>query len=281
MNTPTLTELAILFILLFAVFRALEMSLPRERRTPFLRRGLLTDLSYWLFNPFVAEIAINFVMLAVLATFAFVTYGRVDKPEILAGFGPLSRLPVPIQTVLMLILADFIGYWMHRLFHGRRLWCFHAIHHSSKTLDWISAARAHPLNELAGRTASMLPLLALGFQVEAAAVIAPLITLYALFLHANVDWDWGRLRTVIASPRFHRWHHTSEAEGRDKNFATLFPVWDILFGTYYMPKARIPERFGTDTPVPEGLFAQLAFPFRRTQGFKFPNGPAADELKGR
>jgi sterol desaturase/sphingolipid hydroxylase (fatty acid hydroxylase superfamily) len=39
-------------------------------------------------------------------------------------------------------------------------------------------------------------------------------------------------RSVIASPRFHRWHHTGEAEARDKNFAGLLPLCDILFGTY-------------------------------------------------
>jgi sterol desaturase/sphingolipid hydroxylase (fatty acid hydroxylase superfamily) len=66
------------------------------------------------------------------------------------------------------------------------------------------------------------------------------------------------------SPRFHRWHHTDETEARDKNFAGLLPLWDILFGTYYMPKGRRPFHFGTSTPVPAGLFGQLAFPFRRT-----------------
>jgi sterol desaturase/sphingolipid hydroxylase (fatty acid hydroxylase superfamily) len=40
-------------------------------------------------------------------------------------------------------------------------------------------------------------------------------------------------------------------------------VFDIVFGTYYMPTGRLPERFGTDTPVPNGLLAQLVYPFRR------------------
>jgi Fatty acid hydroxylase superfamily len=65
--------------------------------------------------------------------------------------------------------------------------------------------------------------------------VAPPITLFAILFHANVDWDWGPPRSVIAAPRFHRWHHTGEAEARDKNFAGLLPLWDILFGTYYMP----------------------------------------------
>jgi sterol desaturase/sphingolipid hydroxylase (fatty acid hydroxylase superfamily) len=67
---------------------------------------------------------------------------------------------------------------------------------------------------------------------------------------------------LIASPRFHRWHHTDESEARDKNFAGLLPAWDILFGTYYMPADRRPTSFGTVTPVPDGLLGQLTFPFR-------------------
>jgi sterol desaturase/sphingolipid hydroxylase (fatty acid hydroxylase superfamily) len=76
--------------------------------------------------------------------------------------------------------------------------------------------------------------------------------------------DWGPFRTVVASPRFHRWHHTDETAARDKNFAGLLPMWDILFGTYYMPKDERPTSFGTATPVPAGLAGQMVFPFRKS-----------------
>jgi sterol desaturase/sphingolipid hydroxylase (fatty acid hydroxylase superfamily) len=263
MDVPTLPGLLFGFFLLFGVFRLLELRLPREQRTPLWRKGLLTDLSYWIFTPYVTNVAVGIVVLGPVALFAFVAYGRIEEREILAGFGPLATLPYWLQALLMLIVADFAGYWMHRLFHGRRLWRFHAVHHSSETLDWLSSVRGHPINELLGRIATTIPLLALGFAPAAALWVAPVFALFAILLHANLDWDWGRFRSVIASPRFHRWHHTTEAEARDKNFAGLFPIWDILFGTYYMPAGRRPERFGTDTPVPDGLMAQLAFPFRK------------------
>lgn len=92
--------------------------------------------------------------------------------------------------------------------------------------------------------------------------VAPLITLFAILFHANVDWDWDPPRSVIASPRFHRGHHTGEAKARAKNFAGLLPLWDILFGTYYMPKDRVPTQFRTETQVPPELIGQLLFPFR-------------------
>lgn len=261
-----LAALPVVFLLLFVIFRTLELRLPKDRRTPLRRRGIWTDLSYWLFNPVVAEHVVGAVSLILVVVFALFVYGRVDRLQILSGFGPASRLPLAVQAICMLVLTDFIGYWVHRLFHGRRLWRFHAVHHSSQTLDWLSAARAHPVNEIASRLAIMFPLLALGFSLKAAAWIGPFIGFFGLLLHANLDWDWGPFRTVLASPRFHRWHHTSEEEGLNQNFAALFPVWDILFGTYYMPQDRCAEHFGTTTPVPDGLIAQLAFPFRRTSG---------------
>ena len=62
----------------------------------------------------------------------------------------------------------------------------------------------------------------------------------------------------------HRWHHTSEDEGLDRNFSGLFPLIDVLFGTFYMPKDRLPERFGLkNEDVPAGFWGQLAYPFRR------------------
>jgi sterol desaturase/sphingolipid hydroxylase (fatty acid hydroxylase superfamily) len=70
---------------------------------------------------------------------------------------------------------------------------------------------------------------------------------------------------VIASPVFHRWHHTAEDEGLDKNFAGLFPTFDALFGTLYLPRDRQPQVFGVkNEAVPETLLAQLAYPFRRS-----------------
>jgi sterol desaturase/sphingolipid hydroxylase (fatty acid hydroxylase superfamily) len=263
MNAPTLGGIAIAFVVLAVVSRLMDWRRPKARRVPLWRPGLVTDLSYWTVLPFVNHYLVGGVALLALAVFALITYGRIDQAQILAGFGPLSRLPIAVQAILMLLLSDFIGYWMHRGFHGRRLWPIHAIHHSSRSLDWLSATRVHPIGEIIGRLAIMLPLLAMGFAPMAVAWVAPVIGVFGLLLHANLDWDWGPLRTVIASPRFHRWHHTSEADALDKNFAGLFPVWDIVFGTYFMPRDRVPERFGTDTPVPDGLFAQMMFPFRR------------------
>ncbi len=174
-----------------------------------------------------------------------------------------SALPLVVQVPVILLLADLLAYGTHRLFHGRRLWAFHAVHHSSTTVDWLSSVRLHPVNDAVARVVQVLPLYWMGFDGRALAAFVPFLTFYALVLHANVGWSYGPLRFVIASPVFHRWHHTTEAEGLDKNFAGLFPFIDLAFGTFYMPVGRQPERFGVSgAPLPTTLLGQLLHPFR-------------------
>ncbi|MGL5115372.1 MAG: sterol desaturase family protein [Beijerinckiaceae bacterium] len=260
---PSLWQILVGFAALFLLFRIVELLQPKEKRAPFPRRGLLVDFSYWLFTPLVTRTVTRVCVAIVLIPLAYLLYGRVDRELIVNGFGPASRLPLWVQALAILLISDFVGYWMHRWFHGRAMWRFHAIHHSSTELDWLSSVRLHPVNDVLMRVAATIPVVAMGFAPVAIVGLLPLLTFMAILIHANVDWDWGPFRSVIASPRFHRWHHTDETAARDKNFAGMFPVWDILFGTYYMPAANRPRTFGTTTPVPESLLGQLLFPFRK------------------
>jgi sterol desaturase/sphingolipid hydroxylase (fatty acid hydroxylase superfamily) len=52
---------------------------------------------------------------------------------------------------------------------------------------------------------------------------------------------------VIATPVFHRWHHTAAERGGEKNFAATFPVLDLIFGTFHMPAGEKPD--GTASPI--------------------------------
>jgi sterol desaturase/sphingolipid hydroxylase (fatty acid hydroxylase superfamily) len=219
------------------------------------RRERKTDLLYWFFTPVVTK-SITAIALGVI----FVLSGASPMRETW-----FTSLPAGLQFVLVLVAADLLGYASHRLFHGRVLWRFHAIHHSAAEphgLDWLAATRLHPLNEIGQRLLQVLPLYLLGFRGDVVAGAVPFLSLYAIFLHADVSWDFGPLRYVIASPRFHRWHHALDDEAIDRNFAGLFPWIDLAFGTFHMPCGRQPARFGVREPVPAGLLAQLTFPFR-------------------
>ena len=249
-------------LLLGLVFYFIERVMGARRRPGFFRPGMLTDTAYF-FTIELFKQASRFLLIApfIVLVVAGVTTGEAAKAGLYRGFGPVAAQPVWLQAIEIYLLADFLGYWLHRLFHTGAWWPFHAVHHSSEHLDWLSSVRVHPVNEAVNNLAPVVPLLFLGFDPTVTAGVAGFLTFYAIFLHADVDWDFGPLRSVIATPVFHRWHHSKDPQAIDKNFAGLLPVWDILFGTYYMPRDRMPCDFGVPEKVPTGYFGQLWHPF--------------------
>jgi sterol desaturase/sphingolipid hydroxylase (fatty acid hydroxylase superfamily) len=243
-------RLALSLLLLALLFR------PIERRGPGIwRRERRTDVFWWFLTPLFSRLATG---AAVVVVFAFGV--TLQRP---LGAPWFRHQPLVVQWLEVLVGGDLIAYWSHRAFHQRLLWRIHAVHHSSEELDWLAAARVHPLNEILSRTLQIVPFVLLGMDPRVLAGFVPLLTLYAIFLHADVGWDFGPLRYLIASPRFHRWHHTREAEGLDRNFAGLFPWIDWLFGTLHLPEGREPAVFGVREGVPAGLWGQLAYPFTK------------------
>ena len=260
---------ALLFSVAFllALFWVVEHGFGNKRNRPWRRPRMLVDLGLYVFDAVVTK-PINLIVISVAAVALLVPAGVISWEALKAGqyqgFGPLSRLPGWAQFACAFLLGDFLLYWIHRWFHGRTLWRFHAVHHSSEQLDWLSSVRGHPVNDIVANALLFFPFLLLGFGPGAAASAGPVIGVFALLGHADVDWDWGPFRHVIASPVYHRWHHSKDPAAIDKNFASFLPLWDILFGTHYMPTDRKPQDFGIHEPVEHTIVGLLKHPFKPT-----------------
>jgi sterol desaturase/sphingolipid hydroxylase (fatty acid hydroxylase superfamily) len=253
-------KLVAALLIVGAAFHLLERRFPSVRGQRLFRRGFRTDVVYWFVTPVVVG--------GVLELFAtgFLALAIYLNAEGIAAYSPgvfygMSEQPIALQIVLGLVLGDLVNYLQHRLFHFRTLWPFHAVHHSSRELDWLSAVRLHPLNNLGARGAQAMFLFLMGFDPEVTAACIPIIYLYAVFLHSNCRFDFGPLRYLLGSPVYHRWHHTVESCGGQKNFATMFPFWDLLFGTFYMPRGIQPDGFGQDVEMGEDFIEQCLDPF--------------------
>lgn len=261
---PSLVKIIAALLILTAVFSVIEWLFTANRGQPRWQPDIKTDICYWFFTPLLSG---PLTKLCVGLTLVLVLQARPEnlKAIIYTRETWATRLPDGLEALLLVFIGDFIGYWTHRWFHSKRLWKFHAVHHSSRMLDWLSSVRVHPVNEIIPRCISVGTLVILGFSPLAVAAYVPFLTFYALMLHANVNWTFGLLGKYIASPVFHRWHHTSQEEGLDKNFAGLFSFIDRMFGTYYMPEGKLPEKFGLyNENIPDTLWGQLAYPFKRT-----------------
>jgi sterol desaturase/sphingolipid hydroxylase (fatty acid hydroxylase superfamily) len=259
-----MTQIVAMFIALAGLcvlLYGLEYLFPAMREQPLWRNDSKTDALYLIFTPLVTRSISKAVALAGVVLALHVS-GHTDVRRMGEGFGPVIRQPLWLVLAEMFLLGDLLGYWLHRAFHGRILWKFHAVHHSSTQLDWLSSVRVHPVNDIVVKLVQAMVLAGLGFPLKALAGYVPFLMFYAMLLHANVGWSLGPLRYVIASPVFHRWHHTTEEQGLSKNFAPLFPFIDLAFGTFHMPRGERPRYLGTmGTRVPDGFVGQLVFPF--------------------
>jgi sterol desaturase/sphingolipid hydroxylase (fatty acid hydroxylase superfamily) len=208
----------------------------------------------------------------VLATFAILGVNVVLFPAVwlaadqlkkfyaLAGIPSIptevwSGVPVLVLIPLAVIAHDFANYWNHRALHLPWLWPVHAIHHSDPDVTGATAFRIHIIEKLVMLTSYVVLLSWLGLPDNAIGLGAVFVVLYQIYVHINVDWGHGPFHLLLASPRFHRWHHADVPGAHGKNLANIFSLWDWLFGTYYCP-GTCEARVGV-AGVPENDVARL------------------------
>jgi sterol desaturase/sphingolipid hydroxylase (fatty acid hydroxylase superfamily) len=252
-------RLCIWLVLVAVIFIPLER-ICAQRRQPVFRQEFLTDLGYYFLNNLVPKLLLVLPM-------SIVAWGVHHlEPNLLSW---AANLPLRTRFVLAIIVGEFGTYWGHRWSHEIPwLWRFHAIHHSAKEMDWLVNTRAHPLDMFFGRFSGLLPIyvLGLGQPTGDTADLVPVLytlvgTLWSFLIHANISWRFGFLERLVATPAFHHWHHTNDGAAYiNKNYATIFPAMDLLFGSFYLPKQRWPQQYGIDAPMAASFAGQLLQP---------------------
>jgi lathosterol oxidase len=247
-------------ILYCAVFVPLERLFALRPEQHVFRREWVVDLTYFFINALLIEVLTLLTLQPAAVLFTWARLGPVTTT--------IGGLPLLVQVPAILLVADFTQYWVHRAFHRVPvLWRFHAIHHSAESMDWLAGSRLHLVDAVVTRGLTYLPIFILGFSQEALIPYVFIVAAQATFIHANVRWPLRLLRPLIATPAFHHWHHSAEREAIDRNFAVHTPVWDRLFGTYYLPD-RWPASYGMygGRDIPFRWITQFVHPFRGRKG---------------
>jgi sterol desaturase/sphingolipid hydroxylase (fatty acid hydroxylase superfamily) len=268
---------------LFSILTIFKSQASKPEKVWWRNPGLFTDITYALLHGLLAPYfrLPATIIVVVLLSGIMTTEQAVDF--FASGRGPLSVLPFWGQVIVYLVVSDFLLYWIHRIFHGAAMWRFHAIHHSSEEVDWTTTYRFHPVNVMLQPSLVFIIMLAMGISPQVIAFVLPFDIITAAWVHSNLNWTLGPLKYVIATPVFHRWHHTHLDQGGNSNFAPTFSFWDWLFGTFYMPEGKQPMVFGQDDPLlPEGYFKQLVYPLKLKDGFGslFGANKSADTTAG-
>lgn len=188
-------------------------------------------------------------------------------------------------TVASMVIVDFLSYVVHYAQHKvPLLWKFHRVHHSAEVLNPLSNYREHPVDNF---IYAVFVALGVGFvggvftrvtgSVPSDVQILGINGLVFFFnvggyhlRHSHVWVRWpGKLAYVFGCPAHHQIHHSCLPQHRDRNMAFMFPIWDVLFGTWCLPEKQPEMQFGIgdgSEPEYDGFFRIYLRPFRDLLG---------------
>lgn len=190
-----------------------------------------------------------------------------------------DQLPMALQVVLGLIIAEFGLYLAHRLAHEHlSLWRFHALHHSVERLWVINTGRFHIIDSLFKIALSQIPLYLLGAPLPVFLWIGAVTAFIGLLTHCNIDVRTGPLDWILSTPRLHRWHHSKLLAEGNTNYGENLVIWDQILGTYYNPPRPSSTDIGITGKVADSFLAQLVQPFSK-KGAKQIIGKKPKELR--
>ena len=237
------------------IFVAIEKLFPLYKGQAVFRKEWQTDLKHFAVNHFIVGLILLVVNFLLHHLFGWLQSSQFQQMVHSIWFVP--------QLLLCILVADLAQYWTHRAYHEvPLLWRFHAVHHSVKTMDWLAGSRQHILELIFTRVCVLAPLYILGFSEAVMNAYIIVVGFQAVFNHANVHLPWGPLKYVIVTPDFHHWHHASDEEAIDKNYAAHYAFLDYFFGTAVKSPKTFPERYGVvGDYMPDGFLRQQAFPF--------------------
>lgn len=257
--------LILAFLLSAFVFMTFEKLYPKYRNQVILRGEWGLDLLYFCINH--------------LAISAIIIYGNYHVGHFSWAVSVpvqdfIQSTPLLLQFVLIVVAADFVLYWEHRMYHEVKfLWPIHAVHHSIENLDWLAGSRGHFIQVFSERAMVMVPLYLLGVDTDALNLYVTFAALQAILIHCNIGFPFGPLKYIFVTPQFHHWHHSSETPAIDTNYSAHTLLFDWLFNTFHLPGKNWPARYGTTKPLPRGFIGQTLYPvtaFKRKEGSKQP-----------
>lgn len=200
---------------------------------------------------------VNFAIIRVVIIFALTeSLGKATADPGLVG--------IVMLTLVFTVVSDFCVYWIHRGHHEIKLiWPFHAVHHSAEVMSPITIYRKHPVYDVLSQfvrtaiTAVVQGLvLALIFGQVSLALIGG-VTIFTMafnvlgvnFRHSHVWISYGRFWShIFISPAQHQIHHSLARKHWHKNYGQIFALWDLIFGTLYVPEEQEILEFGLSTP---------------------------------
>jgi sterol desaturase/sphingolipid hydroxylase (fatty acid hydroxylase superfamily) len=219
------------------------------------RREASLNVAYMLAFVLIQSLILPVVLGATTTVVRALGGGLVVLPA--EGFGLL------LGAFVYIVVMDLGEYIFHRAQHAiPALWAMHSLHHSDPALN-VSTAVRHFWLEQAIKSVTIYLLISLIFLPSPIIIgIYAAAAYYNYFSHMNVRVGFGRF-VFLNSPQNHRIHHSTRPEHQGKNFAALFPIIDVIGGTYHRPHAdEYPATGLNDGDRPISLTEAILWPAR-------------------
>lgn len=268
-TNPSWTNYFYWLIVLSLLVWIVEILLPWRKDQKIFRKGFWLDCFYILFNFFLFSL-IGFNAISNIGVEIFKDFLQLFSMDNIVAF-KLESFPVWSQLLIMLVIADFIQWNIHRQLHRRPwLWEFHKVHHSVKEMGFAAQFRFHFMETIVYKTAQYIPLAMIGFGIQEFILVHMFAVLVGHLNHANVGWNYGILRYIFNNPKMHIWHHSRklpQGHPYGMNFGLTLSIWDYLFGTAYIPQSgkNIEIGFEGDEDFPQDFGNQLMVPFKKVK----------------
>jgi len=206
----------------------------------------------------------KFVLTGILPQFVMgIFFAKTMQWTVAHHFGILYHLLYMNHPVVLFIqcfiLLDLGEYIYHVIMHKiKRLWMFHAVHHSDNVVDVSTTLREHPGENFIRNSFTLVWIFFSGatFWIlllrQVIQMVSNILVHMNYRLPKNVDMVLG---LIFVTPNLHQVHHHFQKPYTDCNYGDVLSIWDRLFGTF----SRLPYEdiiFGVDVYMDKKVNSQ-------------------------
>lgn len=178
---------------------------------------------------------ISFFVNAAMGTLVVMVVVATEEHQ----WGILNQVNIPeyAKVIIGVLLFDFGSYLTHNLQHKVPfLWRFHRVHHSDYHLNTSSSLRFHPVDVVVAQCLyQSIGAVLIGMSVTTFVIYGTIALPLLIMQHSNVrfpNWFERVFSILIATPGWHKIHHSADQRETDSHYGDVFTLWDRMFGTW-------------------------------------------------
>ena len=247
----------------------LEALFPWRKNQSLFRKDFWLDTFYMFFNFFILNLIVLIALSNTVAEFLNDILGAVRLSLSSFQLFDSTDLPKWLGLLIFFLVNDFVQWNTHRLLHRFPfLWNFHKVHHSVKEMGFAAHLRYHWMEPVMYNSIRYIPLAIIAnYSSHDVAIVYFFAIAIGHLNHANLGWDYGKLKYIFNNPKMHIWHHAKELPQHVRfgvNYGLTLSIWDYIFKTNYVPYdgRDIELGFEGDEHFPKDFLHQELYPLK-------------------